>query len=238
MVRQAFIAPPGKWFFAADYKQLEFRIAAHESGDQKLLEYIVSGRDVHREMASIFFEIPLDEVTDEQRFEAKCIVFGTLYLKRAESLAEEYGLTLEVARWRLGVIFENFPRLKEWLEETYTQALLDGYVRHSNGRIRRFPVITHMNANEIKRKAVNSPIQGLASDICVTSAATLNTEHYPRIDIRLLVHDAINGFVNEGDIEAINILRETMTHPQYEISVPLEVDIEVSDRWYGEKIKL
>lgn len=238
LVRKAFVAPPGKWLVEMDYSQLEFRIACHVCQDPNMIQYIRDGRDVHREMAAAINGIPPEEVSDEQRFQAKNgLVFAALFRKKVENIAREWNIPLEEARRWFKILFGTFPKLEPTLIKVGEDALKDGYVRHSNGRIRRFPVITNQNKNEVIRKAVNSPIQGLASDICLTSAVRIHNL-FPRIDVRLLIHDAILVFVDKGDIEAIHMMRDIMMSPIYPISVPLEVDIKVSTRWYGEAIKV
>lgn len=246
LVRNAFMAPEGHYFIEADYAQLEFRIAAHYSDDPNLIQYIQDGRDVHKEVATVIYKKDAKDITKAERHFAKnSVVFASLYLKKPASIAQELGISVEEVQTWFDFLWGNFPKLKQWIEDTCAFVVGDKenaanhYVQHDNGRVRRFPLLTRENRNEVMRQAVNSPLQGLASDICLTSAIKIDQKYGSHIDIRLLVHDAINSFIKIEDAETyIPLKKAEMESPIYKLRVPLEVDIKVSDRWEGTPIEI
>ena len=167
-IRQAFIAPEGYKLVAADYSQIELRIMAHLSGDQRLLEAFAQGEDIHRATAAEVFNHPLDEVTTEQRRAAKAINFGLIYGMSAFGLAKQLGVAREKAQLYIDLYFLRYPGVKAYMDATREQARQQGYVETLFGRRLYIPDINAKNAQKrqyAERTAINAPMQGTAADI-------------------------------------------------------------------------
>ncbi len=167
-IRQAFIAPEGYKLVAADYSQIELRIMAHLSGDQRLLEAFAQGEDIHRATAAEVFNHPLDEVTNDQRRAAKAINFGLIYGMSAFGLAKQLGVAREKAQLYIDLYFLRYPGVKAYMDATREQARQQGYVETLFGRRLYIPDINAKNAQKrqyAERTAINAPMQGTAADI-------------------------------------------------------------------------
>jgi DNA polymerase-1 len=167
-IRQAFIAPEGCQLVAADYSQIELRIMAHLSGDQRLLEAFAQGEDIHRATAAEVFNHPLAEVTNDQRRAAKAINFGLIYGMSAFGLAKQLGVAREKAQLYIDLYFLRYPGVKAYMDATREQARQQGYVETLFGRRLYIPDINAKNAQKrqyAERTAINAPMQGTAADI-------------------------------------------------------------------------
>jgi len=167
-IRQAFIAPEGYKLVAADYSQIELRIMAHLSGDNRLLEAFAQGEDIHRATAAEVFNHPLDKVTTEQRRAAKAINFGLIYGMSAFGLAKQLGVAREKAQLYIDLYFLRYPGVKAYMDATREQARHQGYVETLFGRRLYIPDINAKNAQKrqyAERTAINAPMQGTAADI-------------------------------------------------------------------------
>ncbi|HWH06944.1 MAG TPA: DNA polymerase, partial [Candidatus Paceibacterota bacterium] len=168
LIRNAFIAPKGSTLLALDYSQIELRLAAILSGDEKLIEIFKSGRDVHQEVAAAVFGVPSTEVDREMRRRAKIINFGILYGMGVNALRTQLGTTTGDAHRFYDDYFATFTRLAEYLEETKGFARKNGYTETLFGRRRQFPEmrspLPYVRA-QAERMAINAPIQGTQADI-------------------------------------------------------------------------
>ena len=167
-IRQAFIAPEGCKLVAADYSQIELRIMAHLSGDERLLEAFALGEDIHRATAAEVFNHPLDQVTNDQRRAAKAINFGLIYGMSAFGLAKQLGVAREKAQLYIDLYFLRYPGVKAYMDATREQARQQGYVETLFGRRLYIPDINAKNAQKrqyAERTAINAPMQGTAADI-------------------------------------------------------------------------
>jgi len=167
-IRSSFYAPRGKLFLAFDYSQMQLRIAAYLSGDEKLLEFFKEGKDVHRSVAAEVFGVPESEVTPEMRRRAKTINFGILYGMGANALSENLGVSRDEAAIFLEDYFLRFSGLARYFEDLKEKAATQGYVETIFGRRRYLPEINSGLAvvqREAERMAVNTPIQGSEADI-------------------------------------------------------------------------
>ncbi|WP_322806103.1 DNA polymerase I [Thermanaerothrix sp.] len=169
LVRRAFIAAPGKVLISVDYSQIELRIVAHISGDEAMINAFLAGQDIHAATAAAIYGVPLDQVTKEQRRHAKAINFGLIYGMSPYGLTRTTDLTLAEAENFVQAYFRQFPRVKDYIENTRALAARQGYVETLLGRRRYFPNLKNPPNPAVRqreeREAINAPIQGTAADI-------------------------------------------------------------------------
>jgi DNA polymerase-1 len=235
IIRDAFIAPPGKVLLEVDYNQLELRIAAWYSRDAKLQALYKRGGDAHILAAAEMYHVPVGEVTKEQRYAAKHVAFGILYGRGANSLALSIlHCSPKEAQRFINAYFQQFNGLWKWIRKMQRQALRLGYVESSFGRRRRFPAILSEHRGDIERKAANMPIQSMASDICLTGLIRLEEVLDPDdAEIILTVHDSILLNVSPDKVSYIikTIKRVLEEEVPFADETPLTVDFGVGDRW-------
>lgn len=187
----------GNSFVAADYSQIELRVLAHLSGEERLLEAFAQGRDVHTETASWVFELPADFITDEQRRFAKVINFGLLYGMSAHGLAQRMGIKRFEAASIVERYFKVLPHVSAYLQNSAKEAKERGYTRSLFGRIRPLSEVTTIEGRgggSIDRVAVNTPIQSAAADIAKLAMIRLQEAidaEYPDVRLVLQVHDSL-----------------------------------------------
>ncbi len=241
IIRDAFIADPGWIFGDPDYKQLEFRVLAYYSLDAKLIQFINEGRDIHSEVAAQFFGIEPGTETDQQRITTKAFVFGVIYQRGVESIAEEYGIPLKEATRRHNMLYSMFPDIKSWMATTMDRAIADGYVESAFGRRRRFPFVTSRNRADIQRYAVNTPIQSMASDVNLIRATEIRQELVDdTFKSLLLVHDSHLAMAREDvALERFAQMRDIMERKFPNSPVDFKVDVKMGTRWGSlEKVKI
>lgn len=235
-IRQAFSAPNGYVFFNSDYSQLELRVSAFITQDEKMKEIYDQDLDFHGMVSSIMFEKPQEEITKLERFRSKLVSFGTLYGRSALSLSKspDVDWSIEESQKFIDNFLNGFPRFKEWSQDIGQFALSEHYVESPLGRRRRFPLVTHENKGSICRQAVNSPIQGSGSDICAYALTKLyNPLRKLGGQIAFTVHDSICGYLPKDRIdECLKLIKRTMeTNPPFEMNVPLKVEIDTGENW-------
>jgi len=240
-VKNLFIARENYILVESDFKQMEYRIWANYCRDQKMLDDINAGKDTHRESAALAFGIPIEEVTEEQRFIAKRVTFGIMYGRGAVSIAQEFGIEKEEAQRIIDSFLNRYPKANKWLKDTKKRARREKQVRNLFGRIRRLPWIDYGEldrkdlAGEAFRQSVNSPIQGGASDVTAIAAIRIfrRLKKEPlNMYLYLTVHDSLVYEVKESQLDAaVALIQEEMTRPIKGIVVPLEIDIKVGKRW-------
>lgn len=234
-IRRLFIPSEGYRFIDADYSQLEFRVAAGLSQDPKIIEYINAGRDVHKEVASKAFRIPVEEVTKPIRTKAKEIVFGGLFLMQIPTLAHKLNISNQEAKSIFDTAYGDFHVLRKWIEAAWREDVEKQFTQTRLGRIRHYPLVTPTNERQIRRYAVNTRIQGQASDIC-WNAAYESTYDVPTDELRpvLLVHDAII-YEERLDCDHLDYVQHVMTNCTLakDIGVKLDVDAKRCNRWGG-----
>jgi len=240
-IKRMFIASPGHRFIEADYSQLEFRVAAHYTHEDALLEAFHKDVDIHRNVASQVFRKPPEEISDEERNIAKFTGFGVLYGRGAYSLATgEMNCSVEEAQRFIDNFFKGMPKLYQWIQNVQQQAIREGYVTTPFGRKRRFSFVHPDTIHEIRRQAVNTPIQSMASDICLSALIRLHKELRERDWgwVLFTVHDSIAFELREEVFDdAIHLIRDIMEHPPIESIVPWKVEIKAGPNW-GETVKL
>jgi DNA polymerase-1 len=226
-IRRAFIAPPGKKLVAADYSQIELRIAAHLSQDPVMIEAFQAGRDFHAETAA---RMKVD------RRVAKVINFSILYGKGAYGFSQDLGISLAEAKQYIEQYYKTFATLREYLDSLLGKVRRDGYAETLLGRRRYFPEINSSNfqrRSAAEREASNLPIQGTAADILklamVKVAPAIKKLHHTHLI--LTVHDELVVEVPQDKVEKVTqILTQTMTSA-YKLSVPLEVNVKSGANW-------
>ena len=237
-IRKAFIpGEPGWKILSADYSQIELRIMAHLSGDERLASAFTSGMDIHRMTAAWMFGVQPDAVNSDMRRHAKEVNFGVLYGMGDFGLAQRLGITRSKAREFIEAYFGQFARVKEYIDEIIFEAKKNEYVTTIMGRKRPLPDINAKNFNIrslAERMAVNTPIQGSAADLIklamIGVQKMLDSEGF-RARMLLQVHDELVFETPFEEIEALSKrLREIMSGAM-EFSVFIEVGIGYGDNW-------
>ena len=225
----------------ADYSQIELRILAHIANDEAMINAFLSGEDIHTATASRVFEIPMDEVTAEQRKRAKAVNFGILYGMGEYSLSEDLGISMSQAKKYIVSYLSGFPSVRDYLENVKKTAKNDGYVTTLFGRKRRIAELASSNKNLQhfgERVAMNSPIQGTAADII--KIAMINASRAlkdAKIDAKIIlqVHDELIVEAHKDCAkEAYEILKSCMEN-SIKLSVPLNVEAHIGSSWFEAK---
>ena len=235
-IRQAFIAREGYSIVAADYSQIELRIMAHLSGDQGLINAFSQGKDIHRSTAAEIFGVSLDEVTSEQRRNAKAINFGLIYGMSAFGLSRQLGISRPDAQKYMDLYFQRYPGVQQFMTDIREKAKAQGYVETLFGRRLYLPDINSSNAMRRKgaeRVAINAPMQGTAADIIKRAMIKLDEliRHDPDIEMIMQVHDEL---VFEVRSEKVAFFREQIKQNMEaaaELVVPLIVEVGVGQNW-------
>jgi DNA polymerase-1 len=236
-IRQAFIAPPGYVLMAADYSQIELRIMAHLSADEGLLAAFAEDRDVHQATAAEVFEVPLAQVSADQRRLAKTINFGLIYGMSPFGLARNLGIDRGSAQKYVERYFQRYPGVRRFMDETRTRARETGYVETVYGRRLYLPDIRSGNKQTqqySERSAINAPMQGTAADIIKRAMIAVDAwcmrEDVPARLI-MQVHDELVLEVRADAVAAIGpAVRDHMVRAA-ELKVPLRVDIGTGANW-------
>jgi DNA polymerase I len=236
-VRAAFVAERGKRLIKADYSQIELRLAAHMSQDEKMLEAFRAGKDIHQSTAAWVNGIELDEVTKKQRREAKTLNFGVLYGMGSRNFAREAGVSMEEARSFIGRYHEQYNGLTKFMEKIAEQARGLGYVETLFGRKRFVPEINSRAPNvraQAERAAINFPLQGTAADMLKKAMIVLHeriNKEFSEVKMVLTVHDELVCEVPSGQVKKFaRVLREIMENV-FTLDVPLTVDVMVGKNW-------
>ncbi len=236
-IRQAFLAPKGKKIVACDYSQIELRIMAHLSGDKGLTDAFEKGLDIHRATAAEVWGKTLDEVSDNDRRNAKAINFGLIYGMSAFGLAKQLGLPRKEAQDYIELYFERYPGVKRYMEETRVLANDKGYVETLYGRRLYLPEIHSSNGQRrqaAERTAINAPMQGTAADIIKKAMIKvhdwLETTDF---DAKLImqVHDELVFEVAEDQVDDLVKEVKVRMESAAELKVPLIVDAGIGENW-------
>ncbi|OOF89092.1 DNA polymerase I [Rodentibacter ratti] len=235
-IRQAFIAREGYSVVAADYSQIELRIMAHLSQDQGLINAFAQGKDIHRSTAAEIFGVPLDNVTNEQRRNAKAINFGLIYGMSSFGLSRQLGISRADAQKYMDLYFQRYPGVQTFMQDIREKAKAQGYVETLFGRRLYLPDINSSNAMRRKgaeRVAINAPMQGTAADIIKRAMIKLDelVRHDPDIDMIMQVHDELVFEVRSEKVEFFSQLIKQNMETAAELVVPLIVDVGVGKNW-------
>ena len=241
LIRKAFLPKTGFVFVDADYSQIELRVLAHLSGDEKLIEAYRNAQDIHRTTASQVFHIPFDEVTDLQRRNAKAVNFGIVYGISSFGLSQDLSITKKEAAEYIERYFETYPKIKGYLDGLVAEAKEKGYVTTMFGRRRPIPELSSSNFMQRsfgERIAMNSPIQGTAADIIKIAMNRVHDRLLAeglKSRLILTVHDELLvETAAEEEQEVRKILAEEM-HGAAQLSVMLEIDVHAGSDWYQAK---
>ena len=229
--RETFIpSSPDRIFVAADYSQIELRVLAHLSGEQRLIDAFNEARDVHMETASWVFGLPAEDITKEQRRFAKVVNFGLLYGMTAHGLAQRLGISRPQAASIVERYFSVLPGIKRYMENSVLKAKVAGRTESLFGRIRPLAEVSTIEGrgnNPIDRVAINTPVQSTASDIAkfaLLEFDSLLSKEFPSAHIVLQVHDSIICECDQADADHVkDLLVETMEHV-CKLNVPLRVE--------------
>jgi DNA polymerase I len=236
-IRRAFVAEPGNRLLAADYSQIELRIMAHLSGDERLLAAFASGLDIHRATAAEILGLEPDAVTGEQRRSAKAINFGLIYGMSAFGLAKQLGIERGAAQEYVDRYFQRYPGVKAFMERTRAQAREDRYVETLFGRRLYLTEIGHSNQGRraaAERTAINAPMQGTAADIIKRAMIATDTwiqSERPPVRMIMQVHDELVFEIAADAVETAGARIRSMMESAAELAVPLVVDIGVGANW-------
>ncbi len=238
-VRQAFVAEKGNLLLAADYSQIELRIAASVSGDKNMIDDFLQDKDIHRETAARIFEVKPEKVDVQMRRQAKAVNFGIIYGQGAWGLAQTAGISRERAKEFIEKYFDVYSGVKEYLEETIALASELGYTETVFGRRRYIPEI---NANhqqlrsQAERMAINHPLQGTAADLIKLAMIKVNKKIKKefannQIEMLLQIHDELIFEIKKDLAEHAKKIIVNEMERVYKFKVPLKVDASTGKNW-------
>jgi DNA polymerase-1 len=237
-IRRAFKAGrPDHVMVSADYSQIELRIAAHLSGDPKLLEAFAAGQDIHTATAAAVFKVPFETVTPDQRRLAKVANFGSIYGQGEYGLSQQLGITGDVAREFLGQYWSTYAHLREYLDGVRRKAREEGFVVSATGRRRAIPDLRSPNfqlRSAAERMAINFPMQSLAADIIKIAMVRLSREiEADQIEGRMLlqVHDELLFEVPRSELDQFAEKVPRIMTGAYELETGIEVETKVGPNW-------
>jgi DNA polymerase I len=242
-IRQAFIPSEKGWvMFASDYSQIELRVLAHISGDEKLIQAFKADMDIHTRTAMEVFHVSsAEEVTSNMRRQAKAVNFGIVYGISDYGLSQNLGITRKEAGQFIERYFHTYPGVKEYMEEIVQLAKQKGYVSTLLHRRRYIPEITARNFNVrsfAERTAMNTPIQGTAADIikkAMIDMADALTKNKLKSRLLLQVHDELIFEAPQEEIETLKVLVPEIMENAIELDVPLKVDYAYGPTWFDAK---
>lgn len=237
-IRRAFISPEGRVLLSCDYSQIELRILAHVTHDPALVHAFEHNEDIHAATAATVFEVPLDQVTSEQRRQAKTINFAVIYGQSGFGLASLLGVSPKVANEWIEAYFERLPGVRRYVTETTELAHRQKYVSTLLGRRRYVPEIGSPNQQirqAAERAAVNMPIQGTAADIMKLAMIDvfqhLCREQSSECTLLLQVHDELLLEVEEGALPKVASEVRQRMEGAFALDVPLRVDARIGTNW-------
>lgn len=237
-IRKAFI-PSGSdhLFLSADYSQIELRIMAALSGDPQMIEAFALNQDIHAITASRIFKVPVGEVTSDMRRKAKTANFGIIYGISAFGLSQRLNISRSEAKELIDGYFENFPKVKEYMDKSIEMARNSGYVQTIMGRRRYLSDISSNNAvvrGMAERNAINTPVQGSAADIIKLAMIEIHAAFVRKglqSKMVLQVHDELNFDVLRTELSSVEVIvKEKMEHAA-NIGVPLVVEMKSAENW-------
>ena len=237
MIRESFVAEEGFLLLSADYSQIELRILAALSKDEKLMEAFGKGEDIHTRTACELFGVSTEGVTPELRRRAKVVNFGVIYGMSPYGLSQELNISVEEAAGYIERYFEKYTGARNFLDMLISQAQEKGYVSTLLGRRRFIPQLSSSNKNTVelgKRYAINTPIQGSAADLIKKAMIEIDgylLRNKKRSRMILQVHDELLFEVWEPELEEVQMRVKELMEGVYDLGVPLSVHIGVGANW-------
>jgi DNA polymerase-1 len=238
LIRKAFIARDENYsLLSADYSQIELRIIAAVSGEDNMIKAFQNNEDIHKSTAAKVFNVPLEEVTKEQRSHAKTVNFGIIYGVSAFGLSNQTSLSRSESAALIEAYYKTYPKLKSYMQEQVDFARQNGYVQTVLGRRRYLKDINSANAivrGAAERNAVNAPIQGSAADIIKIAMIRIHhklTSENWKSKMLLQVHDELVFDVHHSELEKIQPLIKHEMEQAFTMAVPLEVEIGIGKNW-------
>jgi DNA polymerase-1 len=237
-IRDYFVASSGNVLIESDLKQIEYRILAHYVNDDRQIQDIVDGLDIHRLIASESYGIPEEQVTKEQRENAKSVTFGVPYGRSSYSLAAEFGMGVDEAEDFRKALLNRYPKVFKWIEATIKHAKNVKYIKTYFGRIRFLPNMDHKDVKKAEaetRKVIATCIQGTAADVLATYMINIRQrllDMNSKAKMVLTVHDSLFLDTPKEEVPAITaMLREEMERPIEGIRVPIATELQIGARW-------
>ena len=238
LIRKAFIARDENYtLVAADYSQIELRIIAAISGEENMIKAFQNKEDIHRSTAAKVFNVPLEEVTKEQRSQAKTVNFGIIYGVSAFGLSNQTNLSRKESAELIETYYQTYPKLKAYMANQVDFARENGYVETVLGRRRYLKDINSANAivrGGAERNAVNAPIQGSAADIIKIAMINIHkklTAENWKSKMLLQVHDELVFDVHNSELEKIQPMIKHEMENAFKMAVPLDVEIGLGKNW-------
>ena len=236
-IRRAFVASEDNYILSADYSQIELRILAHLSKDERLCEAFMKEKDIHASAAALLFGVPIDKVTEEQRRTAKTMNYSIVYGISANSLAKELSQSSKEAKKLIENYFITYSGVKAYFDKTIEEAQAKGYVLTLMGRRRYVPFLLSEKRIEMefgKRAAQNATVQGSGADLI--KVAMIKIADYliltkKKTKMLLSVHDEIVFEVPQAELEEVKKEVNQIMETAIELSVPIKVDINVGRNW-------
>lgn len=241
LIRKAFIPSPNSIIVSADYSQIELRILASIANVEALKQAFKEGRDIHSKTASDIFGVPIDMVTKNMRRIAKAVNFGIVYGISGFGLSENIGVSTKEAKEFINNYLETYPGIKKYMDDTIAKAKEVGYVRTLFNRKRIIPELNNKNymiRSAGERIALNTPIQGTSADIIKKAMIEVDKkfkENNIKSKMILQVHDELIFDTLKEEKEKVCEIIESVMDADYNINVPLEIDIESGEDWYQAK---
>ncbi|RDI52215.1 DNA polymerase I [Flavobacterium glaciei] len=237
-IRKAFVARDENYtLVSADYSQIELRVIAALSGEENMIKAFQNHEDIHKSTASKVFNVPLEEVTREQRSHAKTVNFGIIYGVSAFGLSNQTNLSRKESADLIEAYYQTYPRLKSYIQEQIDFARENGYVQTILGRRRYLKDINSQNAivrGGAERNAVNAPIQGSAADIIKIAMINIHeklTSENWKSKMLLQVHDELVFDVHNDELEKIKPMIKHEMENAFKLEVPLDVDLGAGKDW-------
>lgn len=241
-IRKAFVAKDENHLLVdADYSQIELRVLAHISNDEKFIEAFKNNEDIHTKTASEVFGVPKEEVDSTMRSRAKAVNFGIVYGISDYGLSRDLNISRKESKLYIDNYLENYKNVKKYMEDIVVEGKENGYVETILHRRRYIPELKAKNFNIRsfgERIAMNTPIQGSAADIIKIAMVNVYSELKKRklkSKLILQIHDELIIEATEDEVEEVKTLMKNIMENSIELSVPLTVDLQVGDSWYDTK---
>jgi len=241
IIRKAFIPDEDSLLLSSDYSQVELRIFASVANATNMINAFKNGIDIHTQTASDIFHINKEDVTKEQRSQAKAVNFGIIYGISSFGLSEDLGIKIKDAQKFIDDYLETYPEIKKYMDDEIEKVKEKGYALTLMNRKRKIPEINSSNyliREQGKRQALNTPIQGMSADIIKKAMVELYDELNKRklkSKILLQIHDELILNVKKDELEEVKIIVKDIMENVYKLNVPLEVSIAVGNSWYEAK---